>query len=194
MNILRSELRALGSLDTTRITTKLYEIMGFQAAMAVIVATQGVGRSFTESVRRRRIDVLIYAWLFSVAIFEVAASTLTQRRRSSAQRRRSRGPYLYRTARPPWPASYMLDGQARPSNILSWPGGPPSPLWPLPSLTARGARRRRRATVAPVWRRTSTHCADRDHRGVPSAAKHTGPSAPASGSFDGVAGPHLARQ
>ena len=74
MNILRSELRALGSLDTTRITTKLYEIMGFQAAMAVIVATQGVGpKAFYRVSATTAFSMsLIYAWLFSVAIFEVA--------------------------------------------------------------------------------------------------------------------------
>ena len=44
MNVLRSELRALGSLDTTRITARLYEIMGFQAAMAVIAPRKGSER------------------------------------------------------------------------------------------------------------------------------------------------------
>ena len=43
MNILRSELRALGSLDTTRITTRLLEIMGLQTAVGVIAVTQGIG-------------------------------------------------------------------------------------------------------------------------------------------------------
>ena len=74
MNVLRSELRALGSLDTTRITARLYEIMGFQAALAVIGATQGLG---PEAVARISATVafslgLPCAWLFSVAIFEVA--------------------------------------------------------------------------------------------------------------------------
>ena len=74
INVLRSELRALGSLDTTRITTKLYEIMGFQAAMAVIGATQGVGpKAFYRVSATVAFSMsLIYAWLFSVAIFEVA--------------------------------------------------------------------------------------------------------------------------
>ena len=74
ISVLRSELRALGSLDTTRITTKLYEIMGFQAAMAVIGATQGVGpKAFYRVSATVAFSMsLIYAWLFSVAIFEVA--------------------------------------------------------------------------------------------------------------------------
>ena len=74
ISVLRSELRALGSLDTTRITTKLYEIMGFQAAMAVIGATQGVGpKAFVRISATVCFSMsLIYAWLFSVAIFEVA--------------------------------------------------------------------------------------------------------------------------
>ena len=74
MNVLRSELRAIGSLDTTRITARLYEIMGFQAALAVIGATQGLG---PKAVARISATVafslgLPCAWLFSVAIFEVA--------------------------------------------------------------------------------------------------------------------------
>ena len=73
MNVLRSELRALGSL-TSRITARLYEIMGFQAAMAVIGATQGVGpKAFVRISATVCFSMsLIYAWLFSVAIFEVA--------------------------------------------------------------------------------------------------------------------------
>ena len=44
MNVLRSELRALGSVDTTRITSQDYtRSWGFKPLMAVIVATQGVG-------------------------------------------------------------------------------------------------------------------------------------------------------
>ncbi len=74
MNVLRSELRALGSLDTTRITARLYEIMGFQAAMAVIGATQGIGaKAFVRITATVCFSMsLIFAWLFSVAIFEVA--------------------------------------------------------------------------------------------------------------------------
>ena len=74
MNVLRSELRALGSLDTTRITARLYEIMGFQAAMAVIGATQGLGpKAFMRISATVCFSMsLIYAWLFSVAIFAVA--------------------------------------------------------------------------------------------------------------------------
>ena len=74
MNVLRSELRALGSLDTSRITSRLYEIMGFQAAMAVIGATQGLGpKAFMRISATVCFSMsLIYAWLFSVAIFAVA--------------------------------------------------------------------------------------------------------------------------
>ncbi len=74
MNVLRSELRALGSLDTTRITARIYEIMGFQAAMAVIGATQGVGaKAFVRISATVAFSLgLPCAWLFSVAIFEVA--------------------------------------------------------------------------------------------------------------------------
>jgi hypothetical protein len=74
MNVLRSELRALGSVDTTRITARLYEIMGFQAAMAVIGATQGIGaKAFVRITATVCFSMsLIFAWLFSVAIFEVA--------------------------------------------------------------------------------------------------------------------------
>ena len=74
MNVLRSELRAIGSLDTTRITARLYEIMGFQAAMAVIGATQGLGpKAFMRISATVCFSMsLIYAWLFSVAIFAVA--------------------------------------------------------------------------------------------------------------------------
>ena len=73
MNVLRSELRALGSL-TSRITARLYEIMGFQAAMAVIGATQGLGpKAFMRISATVCFSMsLIYAWLFSVAIFAVA--------------------------------------------------------------------------------------------------------------------------
>jgi hypothetical protein len=74
MNVLRSELRAIGSLDTSSITSRLYEIMGFQAAMAVIGATQGLGpKAFMRISATVCFSMsLIYAWLFSVAIFAVA--------------------------------------------------------------------------------------------------------------------------
>ena len=73
MKTLRDELRALRSLDTTRIK-RLFEVMTFQAALLVIGATQGidkgdmprVGATSTFSMS------LIFAWLFSVAILEVA--------------------------------------------------------------------------------------------------------------------------
>ena len=73
MKTLRDELRALGSLEPTRIK-RLFEVMTFQAALLVIGATQGidkgdmprVGATSTFSMS------LIFAWLFSVAILEVA--------------------------------------------------------------------------------------------------------------------------
>ena len=73
MKTLRDELRALGSLEPTRIK-RLLEVMTFQAALLVIASTQGidkgemprVGATSTFSMS------LIFAWLFSVAILEVA--------------------------------------------------------------------------------------------------------------------------
>ena len=73
MKTLRDELRALRSLEPTRIK-RLFEVMTFQAALLVIGATQGidkgdmprVGATSTFSMS------LIFAWLFSVAILEVA--------------------------------------------------------------------------------------------------------------------------
>ncbi len=73
MKTLRDELRALGSLEPTRIK-RLLEVMTFQAALLVIGATQGidkgemprVGATSTFSMS------LIFAWLFSFAILEVA--------------------------------------------------------------------------------------------------------------------------
>ena len=76
IRILREELRALGSLDETtrRITTRLLEIMGLQAALVVIGLTRGIGRNAFN-----RISAAIYfsislimAWLYSLAIFDVA--------------------------------------------------------------------------------------------------------------------------
>ena len=75
IRILREELRK-GSLDATtrRITTRLLEIMSFQAALVVIGLTRGIGRSSYE-----RIVAMLYfsisliiAWLYSLAIFDVA--------------------------------------------------------------------------------------------------------------------------
>ena len=73
MKTLRDELRALGSLEPTRIK-RMLEVMTFQAALLVIASTQGidkgdmprVGATSTFSMS------LIFAWLFSVAILEVA--------------------------------------------------------------------------------------------------------------------------
>ena len=73
MKTLRDELRALRSFETARIK-RLLEVMTFQAALLVIGATQGidkgdmprVGATSTFSMS------LIFAWLFSVAILEVA--------------------------------------------------------------------------------------------------------------------------
>ena len=76
IRLLRMELRALGSLDATtrRITTRLLEIMGLQAALVVIGLTRGIGRNAFN-----RISAAIYfsisltfAWLYSLAIFDVA--------------------------------------------------------------------------------------------------------------------------
>jgi len=75
IRILREELRK-GSLDATtrRITTRLLEIMSLQAALVVIGLTRGIGRSEYE-----RIVAMLYfsisliiAWLYSLAIFDVA--------------------------------------------------------------------------------------------------------------------------
>ena len=53
MNLLRSELRALDSLDTAR-TTRLLEIMGLQTAVGVIAVTQGIGPTCAASTRTSR--------------------------------------------------------------------------------------------------------------------------------------------
>ena len=74
MNILRSELRALGSLDTTRITTRLLEIMGLQTAVGVIAVTQGIGPKAEDRLAATGLFQLslCLAWLFSLAIFDVS--------------------------------------------------------------------------------------------------------------------------
>ena len=76
IRILREELRALGSLDTTtsRITTRLLEIMGLQAALMVIGLTRGIGRNaFGRVAMTSFFSVsLIMTWLFSLAIIDVA--------------------------------------------------------------------------------------------------------------------------
>ena len=73
IGIIRDELRALGSLDATRVK-RLFEIMGIQLALVVVGATQGLGRgdmprivgtvTFSQS--------LTMAWFYSLAIFDVA--------------------------------------------------------------------------------------------------------------------------
>ena len=76
INVLRSELRTRGSLDavTTRITTKLAEIMGLQAALAAIAFSQGIGLKASKRLTATGLFQLslIMAWLFSTAIFDVS--------------------------------------------------------------------------------------------------------------------------
>jgi hypothetical protein len=76
IRILRQELRALGSLDETmrRITTRLLEIMGLQAALVVIGLTRGIGRNAFNRISATIFFSisLIMAWLYSLAIFDVA--------------------------------------------------------------------------------------------------------------------------
>ena len=73
---IREELRALGSLDTTtsRITTRLLEIMALQAALVVIGLTRGLGRSAYGRIAMTSFFSmsLIITWLFSLAIIDVA--------------------------------------------------------------------------------------------------------------------------
>ena len=74
MNLLRSELRALDSLDTTRNTTRLLEIMGLQTAVGVIAVTQGIGPKAEDRLAATGLFQLSLsmAWLFSLAIFDVS--------------------------------------------------------------------------------------------------------------------------
>ena len=76
VRILRQELRELGSLDATtrRITTRLLEIMSLQAALVVIGLTRGIGRNaFNRIAAAIYFSIsLIMAWLYSLAIFDVA--------------------------------------------------------------------------------------------------------------------------
>ena len=75
VGVLRSELRALGSLDivTPRITGRLSEIIGIQAALALIAVSQGIGKDafFRLGATHLFQLSLIMAWLFSTAIFDV---------------------------------------------------------------------------------------------------------------------------
>ena len=74
MNLIRTELRALDSLDTTRITTRLLEIMGLQTAVGVIALTQGIGPNANKRLAATALFQLslCMAWLFSIAIFDVS--------------------------------------------------------------------------------------------------------------------------
>ena len=73
--VIRSELRALGSLDTvtTRITGRLTEIIGLQAALSLIAVSQGIGPDeFFRLAATYLFQLsLIMAWLFSLGVFDV---------------------------------------------------------------------------------------------------------------------------
>ena len=74
IKVIRSELRALGSLDTvTRITGRLTEIIGLQAALSLIAVSQGIGEDDIERLVATHIFQLSLsmAWLFSLGIFDV---------------------------------------------------------------------------------------------------------------------------
>jgi len=73
MNLIRSEMRQLDSLDTTR-TTRLLEIMGLQTAVGVIAVTQGIGPKAGDRLAATGLFQLslCMAWLFSIAIFDVS--------------------------------------------------------------------------------------------------------------------------
>ena len=75
IGVLRSELRALGSLDivTPRITGRLSEIIGIQAALALIAVSQGIGKKafFRLGATHLFQLSLIMAWLFSLGICDV---------------------------------------------------------------------------------------------------------------------------
>ena len=74
IGVLRSELRALGSLDiVTRITGRLSEIIGIQAALALIAVSQGIGKDDVFRLGATHLFQLSLsmAWLFSLGIFDV---------------------------------------------------------------------------------------------------------------------------
>ena len=83
IKVIRSELRALGSLDTvtTRITGRLTEIIGLQAALSLIAVSQGIGEDDIERLVATHLFQLSLsmAWLFSLGVFDVGASILTSR-------------------------------------------------------------------------------------------------------------------
>ena len=72
MNLIRSEMRQLDSLDTTR-TTRLLEIMGLQTAVGVIAITQGIGPKAEKRLAATGLFQLslCMAWLFSLAVFDI---------------------------------------------------------------------------------------------------------------------------
>ena len=76
IHVLRSELRARGSLDavTTRITGRLSEVMGLQTAVGVVALTQGIGPKANSRLYATAMFQLslCMAWLFSIAIFDVS--------------------------------------------------------------------------------------------------------------------------
>ena len=74
IKVIRSELRALGSLDTvTRITGRLTEIIGLQAALSLIAVSQGIGEDDIERLVATHLFQLSLsmAWLFSLGIYDV---------------------------------------------------------------------------------------------------------------------------
>ena len=75
---LRDELRALSSMDNSRIK-RLFELMGFQLALVVIGATQGIGKGDLPRIAATSTFSmsLIMAWLFALAIFDVSGLDMT---------------------------------------------------------------------------------------------------------------------
>ena len=74
IQVIRLELRALGSLDiVTRITGRLSEIIGIQAALALIAVSQGIGKDDVFRLGATHLFQLSLsmAWLFSLGIFDV---------------------------------------------------------------------------------------------------------------------------
>ena len=120
IGVLRDELRAIGSLDTTRVK-RLFEIMGLQLALVVIGATQGHRGFATNRCDVNVLDVAAFAWLFSVAIFDVTGLDAYVRQRgwnsgpSKAQLCSSSDPCTSRLA------SWVLSEQNKPSRRRSLP-------------------------------------------------------------------------
>ena len=78
IGVLRDELRALRSLDATRVK-RLFEIMGIQAALVIIGATQGIGEGELPRIGATGLFsmTLTMAWLFSLACFDVMGIDVT---------------------------------------------------------------------------------------------------------------------